>query len=141
MQYILIEFLNGVQGYQEISFGNVQRYTDLDGNTIPNIGACKVIDANPVLPTWFLPDVVQDVAPIATLRQITKLQYMNRFSDTELVTLYTLAKSNIQIEIWLEKFKLAEFVNLDDPYTIQGVQVLELMGLLSAGRAGEILNA
>lgn len=140
MQYILIEFLDGVQGYQEISFGNVQRYTDLNGTTLNKIEASKVIDANPIQPIWALPDVVNNTI-VSGPREITKLQYMNRFTDIELVTLYTAAKSVVQLEIWLEKFKMAEFINLDDIATVNGLHALEASGLIAPGRALEILNA
>jgi hypothetical protein len=140
MQYILIEFLDGVQGYQEISFGNLQRYTDLNGTTLDKGSACKVIEATPVQPTWALPDIVPTVTN-TSVREITKYMYMTRFTDSELATLYTVAKSVIQIEIWLEKFKLAEVINLDDPMTIAGLHALEASGLIAAGRAAEILNA
>lgn len=72
-------------------------------------------------------------------RLISKLDYMNRFTDAELVAIYTAAKTNINVEIWLEKFKLSEEINLDDPRTIAGVQSLETLGLISTGRATEIL--
>ena len=56
------------------------------------------------------------------IREISKLDYMNRFTDTELATIYTLAKTEVAIEIWLEKFKaVKDNVNLDDPRTAQGV--------------------
>lgn len=77
--------------------------------------------------------------PKAQVRIITKLEYMNRFTDTELATIYTLAKTNIAIEIWLEKFKLSSEIYLDDPRTIGGVQALEQYGLISPGRSLEIL--
>ena len=140
MQYILIEFLDGVQGYQEISFGNVQRYTDLNGTTLDKGSACKIIQASPVQPIWALPDPVTNTA-IGGPRELTKYMYMSRFTDTELATLYTAAKSVIQIEIWLEKFKLAEVINLDDPTTIAGLHAIEAAGLIGVGRASEILNA
>lgn len=72
-------------------------------------------------------------------RLISKLDYMNRFTDAELAAIYTAAKTNINIEIWLEKFKLSSEINLDDPRTIAGVQSLESVGLITAGRAAEIL--
>lgn len=72
-------------------------------------------------------------------RIITKLEYMNRFTDTELATIYTMAKTSIAIEIWLEKFKLASDINLDDTRVIGGLQALEQFGLIGAGRAAEIL--
>lgn len=73
-------------------------------------------------------------------RVISKLEYMNKFTDEELAAIYTLAKSNIAIEIWLEKFKLAADINLDDPRTIVGVNALEYVGIIGAGRAQEILT-
>lgn len=76
----------------------------------------------------------------APTRILTKLAYMNRFTDAELATIYTAAKSAVSVEIWLEKFKLASEVNLDDPYTIGGLQAMEAGGLIGAGRAAEILT-
>lgn len=70
---------------------------------------------------------------------LTKLDYMNRFTDAELAAIYTAAKSSVAIEVWLEKFKLATEINLDDPRTIDGVNALEAAGLLAPGRAAEIL--
>jgi hypothetical protein len=73
-------------------------------------------------------------------RLISKLDYMNRFTDAELVAIYTAAKTNINVEIWLEKFKLAAEINLDDARTSAGLQVLETAGLIATGRAAEILT-
>lgn len=73
-------------------------------------------------------------------RVITKLEYMNKFTDVELATIYTLAKTNVGIEIWLEKFKLASDINLDDVRTIGGVTALEQAGIIGPGRAQEILT-
>lgn len=78
--------------------------------------------------------------PEVQSRMITKLAYMNRFQDAELAALYTAAKTVVQIEVWLEKFKMSEFIDLDDPRTIGGVQALEAAGLLGAGRAAAILS-
>lgn len=72
-------------------------------------------------------------------RLISKLDYMNRFTDAELVAIYTAAKTNVNVEIWLEKFKLAAEINLDDIRTASGLQALETLGLITTGRAAEIL--
>lgn len=82
---------------------------------------------------------VDPIVATPSVRTLTKLEYMNRFTDTELAGIYTAAKSVIQIEVWLDKFKLAGEINLDDPVTIAGVQALEAAGLLTAGRSAEIL--
>jgi len=73
-----------------------------------------------------------------SIRTLTKLEYMDRFTDAELAGIYTAAKSVVHVEIWLEKFKLATEVNLDDPRTLFGLQAMESAGLLAAGRAFEI---
>ena len=91
--------------------------------------------------------VLQEYAPPPVEsgpRKLTKLEYMNRFTDVELVGIYTAAKTEVLIEIWLEKFKATTpnadgtAIDLDDPRTISGLQALEAAGLLAAGRAEEI---
>jgi hypothetical protein len=83
--------------------------------------------------------VEEPIVTTPSVRTLTKLAYMNRFTDAELAAIYTAAKSNVQVEVWLDKFKLAEEINLDDQTTIAGVQALEAAGLLAAGRSAEIL--
>lgn len=77
--------------------------------------------------------------PPAGPRILTHLQYMNRFTMTELRNIYTAAKSVVDVEIWLDKFKMATDVNLDDPVTIAGLQAMEEANLLEPGRAATIL--
>jgi len=83
---------------------------------------------------------VQMIQPEASSTKISKLDYMSRFTDTELATIYTMAKQVVQVEIWLEKFKLATDVDLADTRTKDGLLALEAAGLLAAGRAKEILT-
>jgi len=77
---------------------------------------------------------------------LTKLEFMNRFTDTELATLYTTAKTSVAVEIWLAKFNATTpdengySVYLTDPRTIESVHMLEQAGLLATGRASEILS-
>jgi len=75
----------------------------------------------------------------AARRLISRLDYMNRFTDAELAAIYTAARTDVNVEIWLEKFKLASSINLDDPKTLLGLQALETLGLIATGRAAEIL--
>lgn len=81
---------------------------------------------------------VEPVIPVS--RILSKLEYMNRFHEEELVAIYTAAKSVILVEIWLEKFKLASNVDLDDAATIAGLKQMELAGLIGEGRSAEILK-
>ena len=83
-----------------------------------------------------------DAEPVVAppLGQISKLAYMERFADAELAAIYGSAKVSLAVEVWLEKFKLAEFIDLSDPRTLAGLQALEANGLIGAGRALEILH-
>ena len=101
------------------------------GQHYPNwtgVGWVLAIYTEPPVPT-----------PPPTQRTLTKLEYMNRFTDAELAGIYTAAKTVVSVEIWLEKFKLATEINLDDPVTIAGLQAMEVATLLVVGRSQEIL--
>jgi len=58
MEYILCEFEYGYSGqlYQEISNGNLIRYTDLDGNTLVLEGeyGYNIVNITPERPLWSL---------------------------------------------------------------------------------------
>lgn len=72
-------------------------------------------------------------------RPITKLAFMERFTDEELAAIYAAAKTDVRVEVWMDKLKLASEVDLADPRTQAGVQALEAMGLIAEGRAAQIL--
>ncbi len=88
--------------------------------------------------TFSAPEIQADVLK-TPIRTLSKLDYMNRFTDTELAVIYTAAKSSVVVEVWLEKFKLATDINLDDARTVAGVQALEAGGLIHEGRSAVIL--
>lgn len=72
-------------------------------------------------------------------RTLTKLAFMRRFQQQELATVYTLVNTELQVQIWMDMFRLAEEINLDDPLISEGIHSFEAMGVLAAGRAAEIL--
>jgi hypothetical protein len=70
---------------------------------------------------------------------------MTRFTDAEAIAL-DLASIGATVEAasmrrYLDKVKVAKHIDLDRPDTRAGVQMLETIGLLSAGRALQILDA
>lgn len=71
---------------------------------------------------------------------LTRLEFRSRFQHEEKVAIYTAAESSIQIRIWLDDMNAAAEIRLDDPRTVAGVQALETLGLIGAGRAAEILT-
>ncbi|MEI6207285.1 MAG: hypothetical protein WCP20_10915 [Desulfuromonadales bacterium] len=114
------------------------RYEILDGTTVINtiLAGSEYMAEHYPLGTY---REVAESAPVQPKAQLTRLQFFNRFTDTELVTIYTAAKTVIQIEIMLDKFKSAEFIDTSDPQTIGGINSLEAAGIIVQHRAAEIL--
>lgn len=146
MQYILVQFPDESQGYQEVCRGSVTRYTDLSGSTlVPSSYSCLVVDSSPAQPIWAIPD--PPLASSVPAKRLSRLDFMNRFTETELATIYSLAKTNVGIEIWLARFNAATpepdgtCIDLADIRTMYGIQALEAAGIIGIGRATEILNA
>lgn len=129
----------GVRLYQCISQTGAMEYKTLDGQPYTMTGGSFVVDPTPPTPEWDVPEQPMQVAPPQTKRVLTKLAYMNRFTDAELVGIYSTAKSSVEVEVWLEKFRVSEEINLDDPDTSNGLYALETVGLIAPGRANEIL--
>lgn len=153
MRYILIQFDDGVQAFQEISAGRVVRFTDLFGQTVSDIGRGSiVIDANPEQPAWALPDPEDAPAPAPEpSRLLTKNQFIDRLGGAAFVTILAMAKASVEVEAWLFRFTNAtpdangNSVDLDDPRTVAGINALEpaliAQGVVTEGWAAGVLNA
>lgn len=113
------------------------------------VEAGKVVDAYPgktdeeVLAAIEAEQAAQTASatpPVEPTRVITKLAFMNRFTMEELAAIYTAAKTEVMVEVFLEKLKLAEEVNLADAQTIGGLQALAASALLTEARVQEVLQ-
>lgn len=71
---------------------------------------------------------------------LTPLEFLNRFTNDEVKTIMALAKTDPDVELWWLKYNKAQDLDLDDPQTIEGVNMLETATILSPGRAAEILT-
>lgn len=71
---------------------------------------------------------------------LTKLAFLDRFTDAELIAIREAAKTSPELDLWLWRFDRADFISTDDPRTVSGVHNLEAAGLISEGRAAEILT-
>ena len=71
---------------------------------------------------------------------LSKLDYANRFTEPELEIIYSAAKTVVAVEVWLDKYRLAEHVDTEDPRVHAGLHALEDAGLIQPGRADEILG-
>ena len=75
-----------------------------------------------------------------TKRVLTKLQFMKRLQPDEYAAIKAATLVSNQVDFYWQLFMLAEFIDLQDETTITGLNALESIGLLSAGRAAELLS-
>lgn len=71
---------------------------------------------------------------------ISKSEFINRFTMKELAAIYTSAKSDIMIEVFLGKLNNANEINLASSDVIFGIQYLVDLKLLTSARSKEILS-
>ena len=72
---------------------------------------------------------------------ITKLAFRYRMTDQEYVGILTAAKTDVEVAAWVETFNMVSQVNLDDPRTVSGLNIMVSKNLLTAEREVEILTA
>ena len=81
----------------------------------------------------------KESTPVTVSKVITRLQFMDLFTMNELAAVYTAAKTSVMIEVFLDKWKMAEFIDLRDPSTVAGVNGLADAGLITKERVPVIL--
>ena len=81
-----------------------------------------------------------DFDPIPESKRFSRLEFMELLTPTELMGILTAAKTNVAVELFVMKMNNAEFIDLRNPSTIDAVNGMASAGLLTTGRAAEILN-
>lgn len=71
---------------------------------------------------------------------ITKLAMIDRFTEAEYEGILTAAKTDVQVQGWLDRFAAANQINLDDNLTVSGINLLVSKNLLTDERGKEILT-
>lgn len=89
----------------------------------------KYLDGEFIRPNVILPKV------------ITKLAFKQRLTQAERIAIRAAASSNPIVFDFLDILDSATFVDLQRADTIDGINAMEVAGLLAVGRATEILNA
>jgi len=74
------------------------------------------------------------VEKLEATRYMTHTSFLKRLTSEEIKTVYQMSDANIDIRIWLEKFKMAQDVWLDHPELVAGITML-----FGVERAQEIL--
>lgn len=75
----------------------------------------------------------------ATPSRITRLQFLSRFTDAEMQAVIAASDQSPALRAALLKWQTADGIVLTDAATVAGVEALEIAGLLTAGRAAEVL--
>jgi hypothetical protein len=86
------------------------------------------------------PEAPAVIDGVVTGRTLTKLEYLRRFTADERIAIREAAKVNPMLEDYMALMELATEIDTSDADTIAGVQMLEVAGLIAAGRANEVLN-
>ena len=81
-----------------------------------------------------------DFDPVPIDKKMTTLEFMELFTDAELIGILDAAKISTQVELFTLKMKQAEFMDLNYQATIDGINGLAAAGLITAERAAVILN-
>ena len=95
---------------------------------------------------YVAPPITQpEMPPVPVEKKITQLAFISRFTDAEAIAL-DLASIGATVEAasirrYMQKVNAATFIDLDREDTISGVNQLEAVGLIGAGRANVILTA
>ena len=69
--------------------------------------------------------------------QLTRYEFRSRFAAPEKVAMYE--STDTIIRIFLDDIQSAEYIDVTDQATIDGVAYLETQGLIAAGRSTDIL--
>lgn len=88
--------------------------------------------------TWDGNDFARPPKPIVK-QNLTHRQFLKRLTAQEFKSIRQAANNNPDVDMFLYLFERAQEIDLADPDTLAGVQMLESAGLLANGRAAEIL--
>jgi hypothetical protein len=72
--------------------------------------------------------------------RLTRLQFLQRFTFEELVAIETAAETVPAVRVLQRQQDAAEYVSVEDPATIAGIQLLVSLSLLTSERAATILT-
>jgi hypothetical protein len=126
-------------------------YAVVENGVVTNI----VVSESALFPNWIQSDVAQigwtydgavftppAPSPEPVLPpNITRLAFRYRLTDEEYVGILTAAKTDVSVAAWVETFNIVSQVNLNDPRTKSGLDMMVSKGLLTAERETEILTA
>lgn len=121
-----------MKSYKAIILDNNKEYTYVSDVPIDMVGLNPKEDHIEIVTE----DVVEDVN-----YKITKLSFLNRFTDLELASFYTAVNADVGMQILEKKLMAALFIDLKDSMTAYAVSILKTVGIIQTqARVDEILN-
>lgn len=87
--------------------------------------------------TKFNPPPAPPPAPPSTI--ISKIAFIHLFTDAELFSILTAAKTDVVVELLITKTKLSDCIDLTDTVLINALTYLTQQNLLATGRSAQIL--
>lgn len=82
-----------------------------------------------------------DEAPVAAGRSITQDEFVKRFTLAEIGGIYAAAPGNASLLAFVKRLEFSPSVDLDSDDVVNGLALLEQVGLIGAGRAAQIRGA
>lgn len=104
----------------------------------------RIVESNTAQIGW-LDDGINLTAPSPapsappSVRDLTPVQYLKRFTQAERIAIRAAAASNPAVNDYVQLMNaVTDVVHLDDPDTVAGLNALEAAGLIGTGRAAAI---
>jgi hypothetical protein len=139
---------SGTTGYVEVGTGKL--YTDA-GVLITGKVSYAATDLNPLQPGWYVPTPLPPAEVPRRIRRLFRAAFRDRFTDAEKQALEIAAldqsgatqvvrNRQARLRAFLQDVVAADRVDLDRPSIRVVVLAMETIGVLSAGRALQILD-
>lgn len=84
-------------------------------------------------------DAWESLRSNATKTRFSSLEFLERFTDAEQLSVVTATLASPQVKLWYDKLLAAEYIDLADPRTASGIDALIAAGLIDAERKAELL--
>lgn len=124
--------------YAQITSGTVTAVTETSGPIdATDMIEIQSLDAS-LLGQSYADGVFTPAAP-GPRPAISKRAFLKLFTPAEYGAIKDAAAVNTTLDYFWQQFILAEFISMDDPDTIGGINMLRAIGLLTVERAAEIL--
>lgn len=78
--------------------------------------------------------------PDISVRQYSFNEFMDLFTEAEQLAIAGAAMTNVTVKLWYDRAVGADYIDLDDPRTVEGIQTMVTNGLLTAEKVADILS-